>query len=720
MNRLIRFGIMVITLAVTTGAAVHKASTKATDWTSYYGSVGNDHYSPLKQIDRSNVSHLREVWRFDTKEAGGLETTPLIINGILYTLTPSQKVIALDGRSGKLLWTFDSHISATGPNRGLSMWQQGNERRLFAGVMHRLYALDPKTGRSIESFGTHGYLDLRESLGREIATQSIALTSPGVFYRDLIIVGGRVPETLPAPPGDVRAYDVHSGKLRWSFHAIPHPGEPGYDTWPADAWMSGGSANNWAGMAIDTEHGIVYVPTGSAAPDFYGGARLGDNLYANCVLALNAETGKLIWHFQGVHHDLWDRDFPSPPTLLTVHHDGKEIPAIAESSKQGLLFVFNRLTGESLFPIEDKPVPASDIPGEKTAATQPIPTLPTPFARQEITEATLTTRTQQAHSWALEQFRKMRHISPYTPFRLEQDTLVMPSFEGGGEWGGMAVDPRSGVLFINANDYASIGGLAVHKRSSSGRSVYLNQCSQCHGDSRTGSPPAFPSLIGIDKKLSSSDIEKLIHMGRGRMPSFPNLQTTTLHNLVQYLLTGIDKEADGRGEAGLSRIETEAKKSTILAESPGASEKEVQYTMTGYRRFLDPDNYPAVSPPWGTLSAIDLNTGQYLWKRPLGEYPALAAQGLKDTGTENYGGPLVTAGGVIFIGATNFDRKFRAFDEGTGKLLWETTLPFAGNATPATYEIKGKQYVVIAAGGSSLMVAKGSLGGVYVVYALPD
>lgn len=684
----------------------HGVSAQGRNWESYYGSRGNDHFSELKQIDRTNVSRLREAWRFDTREAGGLETTPLIVDGVVYAVTPSQKVIALDGRTGRLVWTFDAHAGSMAAKRGLTYWQEGRERRIFIGIKNRLYCLDPSTGELVKSFGGSGYVDLREHMGRDASAQSIGLSSPGVIYRDLIVVGSQVAETLPAPPGDIRAYDVRTGALRWSFHTIPHPGEAGYATWPAGSWRHGGAANNWAGMAVDTAHGIVYVPTGSAAPDFYGGGRVGDNLYANSLIALEAKAGKRLWHFQGVHHDLWDRDFPSPPTLLTVRRNGREIPAVAESSKQGLLFVFDRLTGKPLFPIEERPVAASDVPGEKASRTQPIPLLPEPFARQEITEKMLTERTPEAHAWALAEFRKMRHGPAYDPFRVGEETLVMPSFEGGGEWGGMAADPRTGVLFINANDYASVSGLAAHRSSTSGRSFYLNQCGQCHGADRAGSPPMFPSLRAIGERLSDEQITGLLHEGRGRMPAFPNVQGDSLKRLLDYLHTG-EEDSEGSGEH--DRADVDAK----------SGEEGLQYTMTGYKRFLDPDGYPAVAPPWGTLSAIDLNTGKYLWKRPLGEYPALAAKGMKDTGTENYGGPLVTAGGVVFIAATNFDRKFRALDERTGELLWETQLPFAGNATPATYEVDGQQYVVIAAGGDRLMVAKDALGGVYVAYALP-
>jgi glucose dehydrogenase len=769
--------------------------TRPTDknWDAYYGSAGNDHASDLTQINRGNISRLKEAWRFETGETGGLETTPLVVNGVLYALTPSQKVIALDGRNGRLIWTFDSGVKGTGPNRGLTFWHSGNEQRLFAGVMNFLYALDPDTGRPIASFGRDGRVDLREGLGREPALQSIALTSPGVIYKDAIIVGGRVPETMPAPSGDIRAYDVRTGAVRWTFHTIPHPGEFGYDTWPKGAWKTAGSANNWAGMAVDIDHGIVFVPTGSAVPDFYGANRQGDDLFADCLLALNAETGKRIWHFQGVHHDIWDRDFPSPPTLVTLQHDGTQIPAVVQSTKQGMLFVFNRLTGQPLFPIEERAVPQSEVPGERAAASQPFPLFPAPFSRQEVTEDTLTDRTPEAHRWAVEEFGKIRHAGPYTPLSTGVQTLVMPSFEGGGEWGGIAVEPYSGIAYVNANDYASYTSLEAHRRSGSGQSTYLEQCSECHGENRAGSPPTFPSLLDIGKTHTSAELAAIVHQGRGRMPAFPNVQETQLEKLIAYLRSGVDQETPEEHDAGLrttnhatnafqreprgaevyasrcaichgNRLEgsgavfpglkgitsrmsdagilgivhsgsgrmpaildiSATDESDLLrffhADAPkkASQSDDTGYVMTGYRRFLDPDGYPAVAPPWGTLSAIDLNTGKFLWQRPLGEYPALSAKGIPETGTENYGGPLVTAGGVVWIAATNFDCKFRAFDKKTGKLLWQTTLPYPGNATPATYAIDGKQYVVIASGGGALLAASRTSKGIYIAYALPD
>jgi quinoprotein glucose dehydrogenase len=680
-----------------------QAQTKASqrDWPVWNGSPANGHYSPLRQINRANVSKLREVWRYDTGEKGGLETSPIAVHGVLYAYTPKAQVIALNAATGKLLWKFNSGISNEQSNRGLAYWSSRHgDGRILAGVMHYVYALDAKTGKPIRSFGNDGRIDLREHLGRDPKLQSIALSSPGAIYRNLIIVGGQEPETLPAPPGDIRAYDVRTGMLRWSFHTIPHPGEAGYNTWPKNAWTYSGGANNWAGMAVDTKRGIVYAPTGSAATDFYGANRVGNDLFANTLLALNAETGKRIWSFQGVHHDLWDRDFPSAPVLVTVKRNGKDIPAIAQTTKQGFLYVFNRLTGKPLFPIVNRKVPPSTVPGEVAAPEQPFPTKPAPYARQLVTEDQLTDRTPAVHKWAVEQFRSIRSQGQFVPLSVGSRTMVSPSFEGGAEWGGPAFDPKTAILYINSNNYVSTGELKKISGGTDGRAIYMRQCGICHGANRAGSPPEFPSLIDVGSRLTSSQIIARIHHGGGRMPAFPNILDHNLQSLVAYL-----EEKPDQSHA------KDAKSSGSKARSAPAT-----YNLTGYKRFLDPDGYPAVKPPWGTLSAINLNTGEYVWRIPLGQYPKLAAQGLPDTGTENYGGPIVTAGGLLFIGATNFDNKFRAFDKTTGKLLWETTLPFAGTATPITYEVDGRQYVVIAAGGNKPNLP---LGGVYVAYALP-
>lgn len=677
--------------------ATHSQPPTNQDWRIYGGNSDNTHYSPLTQINKTNVKQLEVAWSYDTGETGGLQTSPIEIDGVLYGISPSQKVFALDAATGKLKWKFDSGILGTQPDRGLAYWSSpdNKDRRVIVGVMNFVYALDAETGQPIASFGDHGRVDLRENLRRDVATGFIALTSPAVIYKDLFIVGGRLPETLPAFPGDIRAYDIRTGKLRWSFHTIPQPGELGYNTWPKDALQKSGAANNWTGMAVDQKTGIVYAPTGSAAFDFYGGDRVGDNLFADCELALNAETGERIWHFQGVHHDIWDRDFPSPPTLVTVTHDGKRVDALAQTTKQGFVYLFDRANGNPLFPVKYQKYPASDLPGEVAAEEQPLPTKPAPYARQLLTEDMLTNRTPEAHRWVLEQFRTYRSEGQFVPLSTKKNTIIFPGFDGGAEWGGSAFDPDSGILYVNSNEMAWAAELAENTGDPlSGKGIYQSQCTICHRDDMKGSPPLFPSLIGVGDRLTQENIASVIRKGRGRMPGFPNLTSDEVNALVKFVSQGENKElSSGQPAPPLMR-----------------------YRFSGYTRFHDPEGYPAVAPPWGTLNAINLNTGEYAWKIPLGEYPDLAAKGMKNTGSENYGGPIVTAGGLLFIGATNYDKKFRAFDKSTGELLWETLLPFSGNATPITYEVDGRQYVVIAAGGGKDV--KSPSGGVYVAFAL--
>ncbi|MFZ1016207.1 MAG: c-type cytochrome [Terracidiphilus sp.] len=773
------------------GCARPSSAQRAADWPAYNGGADGDHYTRLTQINRSNVHRLQVAWRYDTGEKGQIQTNPLILGRTLYAYTPSQKVIALDAATGELKWKFDPGIQAGQPARGFATWTDGHQRRLFAGVMNFLYCLDAETGKPVPSFGENGRIDLRKDLGRDYHAQSIALTTPGVVYKDLIVVGGRNPETHPAPPGYIRAFDVRTGALRWTFHTIPLPGEPGYETWSKDAWKTAGAANNWAGMSLDPEHGILYAPTGSAVMDFYGGDRLGDDLYANCILALDAATGKLLWHFQGVHHDIWDRDFSSPPALFTMVRKGQHIDALAQTSKQGYLYLFNRLTGAPLFPIREHSYPASTVPGEVTAPTQPLPDWPEPFARQRLTEQMMTTRTPEAHAWALQAFRMMRSDGQFLPMNVGQQTVVFPGFDGGAEWGGPAVDPVHRILYVNANEMVWTGGLVPAVTTADpGEQIYREQCAICHGVDRRGSPPAFPSLVEIEKRLPLQKIQDTIRQGTGRMPSFPNIDAAHLAALLDYLhnagsggakseMTSSPSPAAGEPSTGNtagagvyrdrcavchgdlregippsfpmliglgSRLTADQTIALIHAgkgrmppmpdledadltalldylgvHPPAAETDEAQgqdrFDFTGYRKFLDPDGYPAFQPPWGTLSAIDLTTGKYLWKIPLGEYPALAAQGMRNTGSENYGGPIVTASGVLFIGATVYDRKFHAFDARTGKLLWEFELPFAGMATPSTYAIDGRQYVVtVASGGRD---PKSPTGGSYIAFSLP-
>ena len=703
---------------------VHPPADTTGEWRVYGSHASGDRYSQLTQINRGNVATLREAWRFDMKEAGESQTNPLIIGRILYAYTPDLKVIALDGASGRLLWTFNAGLKGmpmgggktfTGPSRGLAYWSDGRRSRLLVGVMNYLYALDPSTGLPLADFGDQGAVDLRKELRGDFNEHYVSLTTPGVIYKNLIIVGFRTTETLPAPPGYIRAYDVLSGELIWTFHTIPQPGEAGIETWPQDAQGVAGAANAWAGFALDERRGIVYAPTGSAVPDFYGANRLGDNLYANTLLALDAATGRRLWHFQTTHHDIWDRDLSSPPSLVTVQREGGRIDAIAQPTKQGFVYVFDRVTGAPLFPIEEARFPPSDVPGELAAPTQPHPLAPAPFARQLLTEDLLTNRTPSAHTWAVEQFRKMRSDGQFVPFTVGKQTIVFPGFDGGAEWGGSAFDARTGILYINSNDVAWSGALkASTDKEGTVSSFYQGQCSACHGADRAGSPPAFPSLLNIENRLSAEAIAAVISDGRGRMPPFRSIPSFALEKLVDFLRTGREPSPALSLTSESVPLTTNSREMTASLLADGLPTK---YRFTGYRKFLDPDGYPAVLPPWGTLNAIDLNTGRYLWKLPLGQYPELASQGMADTGSENYGGPIVTAGGVLFIGATLFDRKLRAFDSTTGALLWQADLPFAGTATPATYMIDGKQYVVIAT--SNARNPKSPQGSSYVAFALP-
>lgn len=711
-GRLILCGLscLVLSIGATSGGA--KKPVGGQDWPVYGGSSAGQRFSTLTQITPANVGRLKEAWRVETGQ-GGLQTSPIMIGGALYVCAPDQSVLALDAATGRQLWRFSSGTAGFQPVRGVTYWQEGNERRLFASSSTFLYAIDPATGQAIKSFGVDGRIDLRDGLGRDPQTLAVFLTSPGIVYRDVIITGFRTGEGAPSAPGDIRAFDVRTGKLRWSFKTIPSDGEPGSEQWGKNARNVTGGANNWAGMALDEKRGIVFVPTGSAVSDFYGANRPGDNRYANSLLALDAATGKLRWQFQAVHHDLWDRDFGTPPTLLTIRHGGRLVDVVAQANKQGFLFVFERETGKPIFPIEERPVPQSTVPGELTSLTQPFPTLPKPLARQRLTEDMLTTRTPESHKAVLEAFRAMVSGDPFTPLGTDRKTIVMPSFDGGPDWGGAAVDPARGILYINSQDVPSMGSLQANvpgPQSSPGKMIYDQNCAVCHGLERKGNPPDFPSLVGLSKRLDRAATEAVILNGKGRMPGFPQLSSTERSALLGYVL-------DTSGVEGIAAYL--AMPPAMLAEFRRmAGSRKDPYLFTGYERFRDPDGYPAIKPPWGTLNAIDLNTGSYLWSVPLGEYPELVKAGVGATGSENWGGPLLTASRLLFIGATIYDRKFRAFDPDTGRIVWETQLPYAGAATPITYSVNGRQYVVIATSGSR--DPKGPQGSAYVAYALPQ
>lgn len=679
-------------------------------WSTYLGDFGRNQYSVLDQIDTANVDQLEVAWTYRTGDASGrtqIQCNPIVVNGVLYGTSPKLKAFAIDAATGAEQWTFDPFADAEWSgrvNRGLAYWSDGDAGRLFYAAGSHLYALDAATGQPVASFGNDGAVDLRDGLSRDAENLSVTATSPGVVYEDLLIQGTSVGEgPAPAAPGHIRAYNVHTGTIEWTFHTVPQPGEFGYDTWPEGAWQRVGGVNNWAGMSLDPERGLVFIPTGSPSFDFWGGDRHGKNLFGTSVLALDAATGTYAWHFQTVHHDLWDRDLPMPPNLITVEHDGTRIDAVAQPTKSGFVFLLDRETGDPLFPVEERPVPSSDLQGEETWPTQPFPTKPPPFARQSFTEADITTRTPEARNYVQERFEGLRKGQPFTPPSTD-GTLIFPGFDGGGEWGGAAFDPETGLLYVNGNEMPWILTMVETNPefgeglASVGEAVYRSNCAACHGLDRQGDTQgAYPGLQNLAERVSQPQARRIIRSGRGRMTGFPQLSENELDALIAYLFdTGDASNEDA-----------------VIASSDDASRP--PYTHTGYNRFLDPNGYPAIEPPWGTLSAIDLNAGTIAWQVPLGEFEELTAQGMPPTGTENYGGPVVTTGGLVFIAATQ-DEKLRAFDKQTGEVLWEASLPAGGYATPATYEVDGTQYVVIAAGGGKMGTKPGDT---YVAFALP-
>lgn len=685
------------------------ASDSGKDWSEYLGGPGRNHYSTLKQIKPSNVGRLKLAWEYHSGDSGQIQCNPIIVDGVLYGMTAASQPFALDAATGKQIWKVKPAADASkgGTSRGLTYWASGEDKRILYTNGPWLYALNALTGKPVADFGQQGRTSLKAGLGSTSRDKYVMSSTPGTVFGDYIIMPMRLSEGADAALGYIQAFNIRTGALEWVFRTIPEPGEYGYDTWPKEAYRNSdiGGANNWAGMAIDRRRGILYVPTGSAAFDFYGANRKGENLFANCLLALDANTGKRLWHYQFVHHDILDRDPPAPPNLVTLRHQGKKVDAVAQVTKQGYVFVFDRVTGKPLFPIEERPAPASDVPGEEAWPTQPIPLKPAPYARQTFTEADLNPMAGNLEELK-EVYRKSRFEGPFTPLS-SRGTIVYPGLDGGAEWGGAAVDP-DGIMYVNSNEMAWLLALnptadeAGEKLASAGQKLYANNCASCHGAERKGNPASgFPALVDINKKHPTTYVNEVIAKGKGMMPAFTRLSAAEQKALVAFLYN-TEKTESGTGqkkEAGM-----DAKK----ALSP--------YKINGYTKFLDKNGYPAVRPPWGTLNAIDLNTGEYRWTITYGETPELAAKGLPQTGSESYGGPVVTASGLLFIGGTK-DGKFRAYDKTSGRLLWETKLPAAGFATPSTYQVRGKQYVVIACGGTKLGAAKGDS---YVAFALPD
>lgn len=706
-------------------ACADKPDPRYTSWQTYNGTKEGMKYSSLTQIDTSNVTQLAVAWTYHTGDAdtahhSQIQCNPIMIDGYLYGATPQMKLFSIDAATGKERWVFDPNKPTKFDNnrssfhnminaRGVAYWTDGkNDKRIFFTAGSHTFAINADTGEPILPFGTNGSIDLHDDLDRDVSDLFVVSTSPGVVYKNLLIMGTRVDEAPPSAPGHIRAYDVITGKRQWIFHTVPHPGEFGYETWEdKNAWTHIGGANTWSGFSLDEERGILFAPTGSAAYDFYGGKRKGSNLFANCLLAINAATGERIWHFQFMHHDVWDKDLPTPPALITLTRDGKKVDAVAQPTKNGMVYVFERETGKPLFDIEEVPVDTvSDLKGEKLWPTQPIPVKPAPFVRQTMTENDINPHLPDSVQEQLkEQLRSYRHGNMFTPPGTIP-SIILPGYDGGAEWGGPSFDPQSGILYVNANEMAwvmKINEVKIEQPKAesmldAGQRLYKQNCLACHGADRKGTGNN-PSLIGVNTKYKVEEFHTLLNSGRRMMPAFKHLGDEEKNAIAAYVL---DLKADH--------------KKNFVSKKSIDTVNFVPYKMAGYNKFLSPDGYPAISPPWGTLNAINLNTGELEWKVTLGEYEELKAKGIAPTGTENYGGPAVTAGGLVFIAASR-DKKFRAFNKATGKLLWEYTLPASGFASPAVYELNGKQYVVIACGGGKLGTNSSDA---YVAFAIPD
>lgn len=672
-----------------------------TKWSDYLGGPDRNHYTTLSQISPDNIAQLEITWTYEAPDSGQMQMNAIIVDSILYGISAGLKVFALHAATGKEIWSSGvSKKEWHSISRGLSYWTDGTQKRILYTAGSFLHAVDALTGQSITSFGKNGKVDLHTGLPDIAQEKFIISSTPGTIYKDLIIMPLRLSEGADAAPGDIRAFDVRTGALMWTFHTIPYPDEDGYKTWEnKDAYknIDIGAANNWAGMAVDIQKGILFVPTGSASPDFYGGNRKGSNLYSDCLLALNADTGEKLWHFQFTHHDIWDRDPPAPPNLIKVQRDGRSIEAVAQITKQGFVFVFDRLTGNPLFDIEERAVPTSRLEGEEAWPTQPAPTLPLPFARQsyELTADDISPYAPNKEELAsiLVAADKRWYAPPDT-----SPVFLLPGYDGGAEWGGAGADPDKGIIYINSNEMGWILQMEDQKNLQSmspSKVLYMTYCASCHKEDMSGIPVSgFPSLQDIDQKLSKKAIFDIITHGKGMMTGHPYL-TVDQRNLIVDFVTGEEKK----------EITDEGTASNILP-----------YRHNGYKKFLDSNGLPGISPPWGTLNAIDLNTGQYLWKIPLGNTESLKNMTEEPTGTESYGGPIVTSNGLLIQAGTK-DGYIRAFDRKNGKTLWEQKLPAASFATPSTYEVNGKQYIVVACGGEKLGTPKGNK---IIAFSLPN
>ena len=725
-------------------------------WSDYGGGSDSSHYVALSQITRENVKQLQVAWTYSTRDSIGYQFNPIIVDNVMYVLARNYSLVALDADTGKEIWIHGNLSGIT--TRGISYWESKDrkDRRLIFSLNDYMEEIDARTGKSILTFGNRGLVDLREGLDRDPSRMSrIQPNTPGRVFENLIILGSATGENYLAPPGDIRAYNVITGKMAWIFHTLPHPGEEFYDTWPKDAWKYIGGVNTWGEITIDEKRGIAYFPTGSPTYDYYGADRTGNNLFANCLLALDARTGKRLWYFQMVHHDLWDYDATAAPQLVTVRHDGKLVDAVAESSKQGFLYVFDRVTGKPLWPIEERPVPPSDMPGEHASPTQPFPTAPPPFARQKLTPDDVNPyilTPEERASWK-DRIASARNEGLFTPPSLKE-SLSMPGARGGSNWGTGAANAAKGTVYLTTQDWptlyqlSTVDPLAARSSGSAtqGRGTYQDRCQGCHGLDRPAGGP--PPLAGINARFTVEEFGNLVHAGRGDMPGFADLEDDSIAALYGYLS---NPGGRGRGPASNQSAAAQPAPGPVVA-SGGAPGGRDPRPRTGPRtsplsgppypegvsaptvRYytdwgLFPDKPYIVSPPWSSLVAYDLNQGTIKWKVPLGQDPVAAAEGAKDTGAfdAQHHGIIVTATGLLFVAAS--DGKLRAYDEETGKVLWTSTLPAGSEGIPSMYEANGRQYLVVPAS-SDLNPGGGHKGPVepappsnitrgYVVYALP-
>ena len=719
-SRAFRIVLVALVALVFTGLV---AAQSGTWWRDNLGGPGSSHFSPLDQIDKSNVDRLQVAWFYPYGNSG---FNPVMAEDMMFVSGRNNSLIALDPASGKEIWI---HENIPGLSiRGINYWQSkdGKDRRLLFTTGVFLQEIDGKTGKSIPTFGLDGYVDLREGLARGEA--GFRVPNPGKVFENTIILGDATGEGWMSPPGDIRAYDVVTGKRVWQFHTVPEPGEYGYDTWPKDAYKYVGGANNWGEMSIDEARGIVYLPTGSGTYDFYGGDRVGADLFADCLLALDARTGKRLWHFQTLHHDLWDFDNVSAPQLVTVTHDGRRVDAVSMAGKTGFLYVFNRVTGEPLWPIEERPVPQSDIPGELSWPTQPFPTAPPAFGRQsfsvdDVNPWLLTP--EQLADWRA-RVPKMRNEGLFTPPSL-QDTVSMPGNQGGSNWGTTAADPDKGMVFVLNIDAVAIlklddtrskvGGFQMGG-GGGGAALFAQHCQACHGVNMQNPVPGVPSLVGVTDRLSDDTIVATITGGRGQMRPIPGLDNVQLTVLLQYLANPSGRgfgagpgRGAGRGEPGFPPGPVVASGGVKTPPQPspygGASSASgPAYPGNGgnggnaaYPEGVDvpPERYVsewgvqanATKPPYSTLVAYDLNTGTIKWQTPVGDDPATVAAG----GPSNTGSPMMrngimpTKAGLVFIAGN--DGKMRAYDEDTGKVLWTGTLPGPSRGVPVMYQVQG-------------------------------